>query len=107
MPQFEYQISEGDYVSAAKLAMRKGGWRALLFIYVFPALGAILVLCWVVEAIADRRLPPSIAPLFWGALALCMPLLLNFSHRKEFRKAAALHAPRSLEIDDSDLHFIS
>jgi hypothetical protein len=107
MLHIEYQVSQTDYVSASRLMMRRSGWMALLFLYGLPTLGAVLVAAWIFQAATDHRLPPSIATLIWGLLSLCMPFLLDLSHRSQYRKATALHAPQTLEVDEKGLRFLS
>ena len=52
--RIEYQISEDDFVSAAKLAMRKRSAFAGYRIYIWPVLGAVLILFGAVAAIGKR-----------------------------------------------------
>jgi hypothetical protein len=107
MLHIEYKVSEADFVSASRLMMRRSGWMALLFLYGLPTLGAVLVSAWIFQAVTEHRLPSSVATLIWGLLSLGMPFILDLSHRREYRKAAALHAPQTLEVDEWGPRFLS
>jgi hypothetical protein len=101
----EYQISEDDYVSACKLGMHKRTKSTIISMYVLPACGVFLVTCCLIEAIIRHHFLTVIAPLIWGLLLSCIPLVWIYQFRKAYRKTPLLQVPRTLEIDDSSLHF--
>jgi hypothetical protein len=101
----EYQISEGDFVSAARLAMRTRSKWSMYSMYALRGFGALLIASSVVPMIKANSVTPGLATLFWGSFLVCMPLVWNYQFRKQYRKNSLLHDRRSLEVDDTQLHF--
>jgi hypothetical protein len=105
--RIEYQISEDDFVSAAKLAMRKRSAFAGYRIYIWPVLGAVLILFGAVAAIGKRDVSGLWPVMLWGSILLALPMLWAFQFRRVYRKSPMLQGRRTLEIDDTSLHFTS
>jgi hypothetical protein len=106
MLHIEYQISEDDYVAAAKLALRKL-WRDGPFMaYGFPAIGILFILASVFGAIT-KPIPWDLLGLISGVFLASFPFRQKLAARRQYRRTPALHAPRCLEIDDVEFHFIS
>ncbi len=103
----EYQITEDDYVSACKLAMRKRTKSSLYWMFGIRVFGVLLILCALIFAVLRDQWMSAFAPIVWGLLLSCIPLLWTYQFRKVYRKTPMLQIPRTLEIDDSSLHFTS
>jgi hypothetical protein len=101
----EYQISEDDFLSAARLAMRtRSKWNTFTM-YAIRGFGVLLITFSVVPMVRDHSVTPGVASLIWGSFLVCMPLLRNYQFRTQYRKNSLLHDRRSLEVDDTQLHF--
>jgi hypothetical protein len=103
--RIEYQISEDDFVTAGKLAMRKRFKRAAVQIYLFPILGAVFFVAALITAIAKHNLSGMLPIMLWGALLLCIPLLWSYQFRRVYRKNPLLRDRRTVDLDDSHLRF--
>src|SRR5579871_1394260 len=103
--QIQYQISEDDYVSAGKLAMRKRSKLAAYQLYFWSALGVLIIAAGVIAAIGKSSFSGMLPVLLWGSILLLLPLLWGYQFRRVYRKAPLLRDPRTLDIDDNALHF--
>src|SRR5579871_4231480 len=103
--QIQYQISEDDYVSAGKLAMRKCLKLAAYQLYFWSALGVLIIAAGVIAAIGKSSFSGMLPVLLWGSILLLLPLLWCYLFRRFYHKAPFLRDPRSLDIDDNALHF--
>jgi hypothetical protein len=101
----EYQISEDDFVGAAKLAMRTRSKRSVFTIYALLGFGLLLILGSIVSMIASGSGTAGLAPFLWGSFLVSMPLLWAYQFRKQYRKNSLLHDRRSLDVDNAQLHF--
>jgi hypothetical protein len=103
--RIEYQITEDDFVTASKLAMRKRFKRAAVQIYLFPVVGALFFLAAAITAIAKHNLSGMVPILLWGLILICIPLLWSYQFRRAYRKNPLLRDRRTLDLDDSHLSF--
>jgi len=103
----EYQISEDDFISAAKLAMRKRSRYALVRVYIIRVFGAILLASALVLYILSRQIATVWPIALWGLLVLCVPILWTYQFHKQYRKMPMLHGRRSLDIDETGTHFVT
>jgi len=101
----EYQISEDDFLSAARLAMRTCSKWNTFTMYAIRGFGVLLITFSIVPMVRDHSITPGVASLLWGSLLVCMPLLRNYQFRKQYRKNSLLHDRRSLDVDDTQLRF--
>jgi hypothetical protein len=102
----EYTISEEDYLTAQKLAMRhlRPGQNRLMYQWM-PAFGLIL-LGWILYTGFTQGFSTSLAP------GLIVPIFLvsllftrNQTLRKAYAKAANMHGKLALDVNDDGLHF--
>ncbi|MCU1253698.1 MAG: hypothetical protein JWQ49_6727 [Edaphobacter sp.] len=105
--RIEYQISEDDFVNAARLAMRKRSAFAGYRIYLWPVLGAVLILFGTIAAIGKREVSGLWPVVLWGSILLALPMLWGFQFRRVYRKSPMLQDRRTLEIDNTSRHFTS
>ncbi len=98
--QIEYSISEGDYVTACKLAMRKRSRLTNILLYFVPALGIVLMATTVIALFGGVRWS-SVASLFiLGLFWLCLPTLLYpFQIRRAYKKAPVLKERRTHTLE--------
>ena len=101
----EYQISEDDFATAAKLAMRKRSKRAAFQIYLFPVFGALLIASAAITAIAKHNFSGTWPIALWGTALFCFPLFWSYQFRRVYRKTPLLRNRRTLDLDDSHLYF--
>jgi hypothetical protein len=103
----EYQISEDDFISTAKLAIRKRSRYAFVRVYIIRVFGAILIASALVLYILSRQIATVWPIALWGLLVLCAPILWTYQFHKQYRKMPMLHGRRSLDIDETGTHFIT
>jgi len=105
MIHIEYQVSEDDFVAAAKLMLRKRR-RGLFFLVLLPVVGAGMVL-FSIALFTGRSYLVGAFNLIYGALLLSYPLLRTRSIRRQYRKRPLLSKPFCIEIDDIEVHIIA
>ena len=103
MTQVRYQISEDDFAAAGALCRRKQN-RSLFFMQILggSVLGYFVYLMSTGRA-PLRSLPGAILP----SLMFLLPFWVNYQFRKVYRKAIALHEPRTMIADDTGIIFES
>jgi len=104
----EYQITEDDFASAGRLAVQTKSKFAAMQRYVLVVLGALVIACGIIAAMAEQALSGLWAPLFWGSILLAIAVLYGFygyQFRRVYRKAPLLRERRTLDIDDHTIQF--
>jgi hypothetical protein len=105
--RIEYQISEDDFVSAARLAIRKQYRHAFFRALNIRVFGAILIATALILCILTRQFAAVWPAALVGLILMCVPILWTYQFRKQYRKMPMLHGRRSLDIDATGLHFIT
>jgi hypothetical protein len=106
--RIEYQITEDDFASAGRLAVQTKSKFAAMQRYVLVLLGALVIGCGIIVAIADSAFSGLWAPLIWGSILLGIAVLYGFygyQFRRVYRKAPLLRERRTLDVDDHNFQF--
>jgi hypothetical protein len=103
--RIEYQISEDDFVSAGKLALRSRTRMSIVRVYFLPAVGALLIAVGIVLGLTSGKFASQIPIVFWGSALLGLTMLRGYGFRRVYRKAPLLREPRALDTDDNFLRF--
>jgi hypothetical protein len=105
--QIEYEISEDDFVFAARLAVAKRNRKSRYALYVVPVFGTVLILCGAFMTISQGSLSGMWPVFVWGTFLLLIPAINRYQYRRQYRKMPMFHGKRLLEIDDTSLHFVA
>ncbi len=102
----DYEISEQDHLLAQRLASRKGlpfsdRWPSTILPWFGFVLLGFLIYTVIKQGFSTNILPGLIVPLF----ALSMPIVIRRKIHKLYVNSPNLHGPRSLDVDDSGMHF--
>jgi hypothetical protein len=102
----DYEISEQDFSSAQRLAIRKSPQFFIRRIYpILPWFGLVLLL-FIIFVVFDRGFSTDLLPGFViPLLCLSIPLLTRRNIRKVYKTSVNLHGPLALEVDDTGMHF--
>ena len=99
--QFEYEITEQDFLDGQRLAMKTYPVRSIRWSRLFlPLIGVAGLVFWI-QTVARQGLSLRVTTgLFFPLLFLSFPLLTRWNERKLYRKATALHGKLRLEVGE-------
>jgi hypothetical protein len=103
----EYQINEDDFVSAGRLFIKTRRATNFYRRVVVPALWVVFGFSGYVIIRFARAWNPVLLLLVIPVLFPAFRLLIPWQLRRNYRKAPILHSPRTLDVDNNELHFAS